>query len=147
MTILVDVEEDRSPVPRCLEALGSTIELARLPVGDYVVADDVAVERKTVKDLHASLVSGRLWSQLFALRRAMDRPYLVIEGFNLDGGRVSHRGVRGALLAIVESGVAVLRSSDSSDTALWLHLLARRANGEGDRRDRRRGRRRMAVSS
>ena len=146
MTILVDVEEDRSPVPRCLEALGVAVELVRLPVGDYRLASECVVERKTVRDLHASLVSGRIWSQLFALRRATRRPYLVVEGTHLDAGRVSDRGVRGALLAIAESGVIVLRSDDPEGTALWLLVLARRARSCAQDSDRRRGRRRMVAS-
>src|SRR5687767_6439125 len=96
--ILVDVEEQRSSVPSCLEALGVSVELSRLPVGDYLVACDAAVERKTVRDFHESLVGGRLWSQLFALKRDVARPYLLVEGPDLDRGRVSSRGVRGALL-------------------------------------------------
>ena len=146
MTILVDVEEDRSPVPRCLDALGAAIELVRLPVGDYLVAHDPAVERKTVRDLHASLVTGRLWSQLFALRRSTQRPYLVVEGANLDVGRVSERGVRGALLSIGESGVTVVRSVDPADTALWVFLLARRSEKADVPAPRRKGRRRMVAS-
>jgi DNA excision repair protein ERCC-4 len=146
MTILVDVEEDRSPVPGRLEELGAVIELVRLPVGDYRVADDTAVERKTVRDLHASLVSGKLWSQLFALRRSTPRPYLVVEGPNIDAGRVSERGVRGALLSIAESGVTVVRSANSADTALWVLLLAHRSEKADAAKPRRRGRRRMVVT-
>lgn len=147
VTILVDVEEDRSPVPGQLEALGASVELVRLPVGDYRVAGDTAIERKSVRDLHASLVNGRLWSQLFALRRSTPRPYLVVEGSNLDAGRVSERGVRGALLSIAESGVTVVRSADPADTALWVFLVARRSEkAEALAPPRRRGRRRMAAS-
>lgn len=145
--ILVDVEEQRSPVPVCLEELGVEVEVVRLPVGDYLVATDAAVERKTVKDLHECLVSGRLWSQLFALRRVTPRPYFLVEGPNLDAGRVSKRGVRGALLRIADTGLPVVRSVDPADTALWVYLLARReqAKAEGVA-PRRRGRRRMVVT-
>ena len=146
MTILVDVEEDRSPVPGQLEALGAPVELVRLPVGDYRVAEDTAIERKTVRDLHASLVSGRLWSQLFALRRSTPRPYLMVEGPDLDAGRVSKRGVRGALLSVAESGVTVVRSADPEDTALWVLMLARRSEKAEISRHRRRGRRPMVAS-
>lgn len=145
--ILVDVEEQRSPVPSCLEALGVTAESARLPAGDYLLSKDVAIERKTVRDLHRSLVNGMLWSQLFALRRVTSRPYLLVEGANLDAGRVSARGVRGALLHIAGSGVCVVRSLDPPDTALWLYLIAQRDQAKAAGvTPRRRGRRRMAVS-
>jgi len=146
--ILVDVEEQRSSVPSSLEALGAAIEITRLPVGDYHIAADSAVERKTVGDLHKSLVSGMLWSQLFALKRATGRSYFLVEGRNLDAGRVSPRGVRGALLQIAGSGVAVVRTVDAADTALWVYLMARRdqAVQGGGATLPRRGRRRMVVS-
>jgi ERCC4-type nuclease len=131
--ILVDVEEQRSSVPSCIEALGLTVEVSRLPVGDYVPATGAAVERKTVHDLHESVVGGRLWSQLFALRRDTQLPTLLVEGANLDAGRVSARGIRGALIRVAESGVCVIRSSDPSDTALWLYLLAARRWSTCDR--------------
>lgn len=145
--ILVDVEEQRSLVPGCLEELGVAVDVSRLPVGDYLVATGAAVERKTVRDLHAVLVSGQLWSQLFALRRDMPRPYLLVEGENLDAGRVSVRGVRGALLQIAGSGVSVVRSHDPTDTALWVYLIAKREQTKaGEVTLRRRGRRRMVAS-
>jgi DNA excision repair protein ERCC-4 len=145
--ILVDVEEQRSPVPFCLEELGVLVDVSRLPLGDYLVAAGAAVERKTVRDLHAGLVNGRLWSQLFALRRDTPRPYLLVEGENLDAGRVTERGVRGALLQIAGSGVFVVRSRDHADSALWLFLIAKREQAQaGGVTRRRRGRRRIVVS-
>ena len=145
MKILVDAEEQRSAVPSHLEALGLSVEVSRLPVGDYQIAD-VAVERKTVRDLHQSLVSGTLWSQLFALRKGTARSYLIVEGADLDAGRVSSRGVRGALLHIAAAGVSVARSTDPADTALWLHLIAEREKSAAEPSPRRRGRRRSVVS-
>jgi len=146
--ILVDVEEQRSLVPSFLETLGAAIEITRLPVGDYRIAADSAVERKTVGDLHRSLVSGMLWSQLFALKRATGRSYFLVEGRNLDAGRVSPRGVRGALLGVAGSGIAVVRTVDSADTALWVYLMARRDQAvQGGATLRGRGRRRMVVSA
>ena len=147
VTILVDVEEQRSTVPDCLEAMGVGIEVVRLPVGDYLHAADSAVERKTVADLHRSLVSGRLWSQLFALKRATGRSYFLVEGRNLDAGRVSPRGVRGALLQIAGSGILIVRTANSADTALWLYLMARRDQAmQGGATTHRRGRRPMVIS-
>jgi ERCC4-type nuclease len=146
--ILVDVEEQRSSVPSCLEALGVHVDVARLPVSDYFWGSDAAAERKTVRDLHESLVSGRLWSQLFALRRNARRAFLLIEGSNLDAGRVSPRGVRGALLQIADSGIHVVRSVDPKETALWLNLLAARDQARaGGAIPRRRGRRRAVASA
>jgi ERCC4-type nuclease len=126
LTILVDHRERGSKVPGALERLGLSIELVALQVGDYIVGDRVGAERKTVRDFHRSIANRRLWRQVASLRVDFERAYLVVEGNDLDRGPVSQAGVRGALLAVTELGVAVVRSRDYSDTALWLARMAAR---------------------
>ena len=124
MTITVDVRERRSDVPEALAALGVPISCVTLAVGDYAVGDRV-VERKTVADLHRSLVGGRLWGQVGALRRDPRRAYLLVEGPDLDAGLVPARAMRGALLKVIDNGIRILRTESPADTALWLSVLAR----------------------
>jgi ERCC4-type nuclease len=125
--ILVDHRERDSDVIHHLRERSIEIELVSLPLADYVLAPNVGVERKTVRDLHRSILDGRLWTQIASLRADLGRPYLVIEGVTLDGGRISRAGVRGAMLSVAELGVSILRSTDAADTALWLEQLARRS--------------------
>jgi DNA excision repair protein ERCC-4 len=80
VTIVADAGELRSGVPDALRALGVSVDVASLPAGDYLVGDAVAVERKTVADLHRSIANGRLWSQLLSCRRELDRTFLLVEG-------------------------------------------------------------------
>jgi ERCC4-type nuclease len=124
MTITVDVRERRSEVPAALTALGVPLSFVTLAVGDYAIGDRV-VERKTVGDLHRSLVGERLWSQVGALRRDPRRAYLLVEGADLDTGLVPARPLRGALLKVADNGIRLLRTDSPGDTALWLSVLAR----------------------
>ena len=130
--ILVDVHEQRSGIPGLLEALGAEVEVLSLPAGDYVVGDDTIVERKAVLDLHSSVRRGHLWAQLATLKASCPFPYLLVEGRNLDGGgRGLHpNAIRGACLAVIDQGVALLRSDDQADSARWLHRLAVRCQRE-----------------
>jgi ERCC4-type nuclease len=50
-------------------------------VADFVLSSRLAVERKNVdtNDLHSSLESGRLWTQLRALGAAYSTPTLLVE--------------------------------------------------------------------
>lgn len=82
--VLVDVRELRSALPHVLYRRGFRIIPLTLDTGDYIVADGVAVERKTIDDLLASLNSGRLLAQTERLLSAFDLSVLLIE---LDGGR------------------------------------------------------------
>jgi ERCC4-type nuclease len=124
--IVADHGEARSRIPHALAVLGATVEMARLPAGDYDLGRGVLVERKTVFDLHESIHSGRFWPQVGRLRRAAWHPYLLVEGDDIDRGRLGVNAVRGACLAVIEQNICVIRSSRSTDTARWLLLLARR---------------------
>lgn len=97
-----------------------------LVAGDYLVAPGVLVERKTVRDLHLSVVAGRFWRQLGRLRNSSRRRYLLIEGFDLDDGPLSPNAIRGTCIAVTAQAVSLLWSRDLDDSASWLVRLASR---------------------
>ncbi|MGH3040514.1 MAG: ERCC4 domain-containing protein, partial [Gaiellaceae bacterium] len=106
------------------EELGAEVEIAPLPAGDYAVGADTLVERKRVLDLHAAVLKGRLWPQMAKLRAAAAFPYLLLEGTDIDRGPLAGAAVRGACLAVIDQGIALLRSGQPRDSALWIHRLA-----------------------
>ena len=134
--ISCDVHERWSTVPARLRGLGLEVVTVPLAVGDYAIGEAVLVERKTVGDLHRSVVRGRFWFQIGRLRRAGPVPYLLVEGADLDDGTLTPTAVRGCLVAAIDLGVRLVRSSDPADSALWLHRLAVRHGERRPRRDR-----------
>lgn len=122
--VVVDIFERGSGVPAALQRLEARVSVEPLAAGDYRIAGGVLVERKTVADLHGSLGRGRFWTQVGRIRDAAAYPFLLVEGDELDAGPLHPNAIRGALLAVAELGVAVLRSRDPADSALWLHRLA-----------------------
>ena len=123
--IVVDVHERQSGIPDVLaEELGAEVEIASLPAGDYAVGADTLVERKRVLDLHAAVIKGRLWPQLAKLRAAAAFPYLLVEGSDIDRGPLGGAAIRGVCLAAIDQGIALLRSGQPRDSALWIHRLA-----------------------
>jgi ERCC4-type nuclease len=123
--IVVDVHERQSGIPAVLaEELGADVEIAALPAGDHAVGADTLVERKRVLDLHAAVIKGRLWPQIGKLRAAAAFPYLLVEGTDLDRGPLGGAAIRGACLAVIDQGIALLRSGQPRDSALWIHRLA-----------------------
>jgi DNA excision repair protein ERCC-4 len=123
--IVVDVHERSSGIAVVLaEELGAEVEIASLPAGDYAVGADTLVERKRVLDLHGSVIKGRFWPQLAKLRAAAAFPYLLVEGTDLDRGPLGGAAIRGACLAAIDQGIALLRSGQPRDSALWIHRLA-----------------------
>ena len=124
LVVIADHREIPSGVPPALEKLGVRVELATLPAGDYVVRTQTKIERKTVRDLHSAVASSRFWQQLNRLRASAQYPIVVVEGQNLDAGPLSKSGVRGALVALSDRGIPVIRSTGPDDTALWIRSIA-----------------------
>jgi ERCC4-type nuclease len=121
---------------RLLEERGAEVEVRSLPSGDYVVAPNVVVERKRVPDLHLSVVDGRLWLQLGAMRRDWNWRFLLVEGNGLDAGPLTSAAVRGTLLSVMEQGCRLLQTASSEDSARWLYQMAVRYQSRLKRRDR-----------
>jgi Fanconi anemia group M protein len=139
LEIVVDQRELDSNIARDLSKRdGVETRLETLAVGDYVLSDRVAVERKTVSDLLDTLTGGderSVFEQVGDLTRHYSRGVLVLEGDDLYGERNVHpNAVRGALSSLaVDFGVSVLRTEDEGDTADLLEVIAGREQQADDR--------------
>jgi len=78
--IVIDEREKASGVPRELSRLGVLADYRLLPVGDYILSEDVCIERKSCSDLIASIYDGRLFEQLSQLTHHYAKSFLLIEG-------------------------------------------------------------------
>jgi len=89
-----------------------------------------------------------MWSQIAALSHELDTAYLLVEGSGLDSARgITARGVRGALLQILDNDIRLIQTHAPNDSALWLCVMAARAQvANAGRRHQRRGRRRTVVT-
>lgn len=77
--LIVDIREFMAALPSVLHQAGLQVVPVTLEVGDYVLAPEVAVERKALADLIGSLNSGRLYHQATALCKHYELPVLLIE--------------------------------------------------------------------
>ena len=134
--VYVDERERGSGVPEVLQELGVAVVFQQLGVGDYIVSDRAAVERKTVEDLAKSVFDGRLFDQARRLSEYYEMPIVLVEGDLSELERVTSKSfqVRMALLAIsIDYGVRVAYSLSPSETARILAGLARREQCESKR--------------
>jgi ERCC4-type nuclease len=125
--VLADIHERASHVPDVLAELGVQVEVVPLPAGDYAVGPAILVERKSLPDLHETILKGRFWRQLDKLRRASEWPFLLVEGQHLDDGPIAPKAIRGVCVAAIARGIRLIRAEDRHDSAMWLHALAARA--------------------
>jgi DNA excision repair protein ERCC-4 len=80
LRIVADEREKKSGIPDLLKGIGINLEIKTLPVGDYIVAPETVVERKTISDLISSIFDGRLFDQCNRLKEHYKFPILIIEG-------------------------------------------------------------------
>ncbi|QLH04287.1 heavy metal resistance protein CzcA [Nitrosopumilus oxyclinae] len=83
LRIVVDERERKSGIPDLLKSIGLNIEMKTLPIGDYIVAPETIVERKSIRDLMASVFDGRLFDQCSRLKEHFEHPVVLMEG-NVD---------------------------------------------------------------
>lgn len=83
LRIIVDERERKSGIPDLLKSIGLNIEMKTLLIGDYIVAPETVVERKSIRDLLSSIFDGRLFDQCSRLKENFEHPILLIEG-NVD---------------------------------------------------------------
>lgn len=83
LRIVVDEREKKSGIPDLLKAVGINLEIKTLQIGDYIVAPETVVERKSISDLISSIFDGRLFDQCNRLKEHFANPVILMEG-NVD---------------------------------------------------------------
>jgi Fanconi anemia group M protein len=136
--VVVDQRELDSTIAKDLSTRdGLVTRLETLAVGDYVLSDRVAVERKSAADFVDSMLDSdrSMFEQVGELSRAYARPVMVVEGTNLYGQRdIEPNAIRGALASLaVDFDVSVLRTEDEGDTTELLATIAKREQETRDR--------------
>lgn len=111
------------------------MEIKTLPIGDYIVANETIVERKSVHDLVSSIFDGRLFDQCSRLKENFERPILVVEGDTDDLINIVENPMvfYGALVRVVfDYNIPVIPTSDAEQTTrLLVAMTARKNNSSG----------------
>jgi Fanconi anemia group M protein len=105
------------------------VRMAHLHTGDYLIDNDVLIERKTIGDFVASLVDGRLFPQAARLAHSRYRSLLLIEGPRPPSIPDVHpHALEGAVVSLaVMWRLPVLHSSAPEHSFLILRILAEQA--------------------
>jgi DNA excision repair protein ERCC-4 len=126
----VDHSERQSPLLVAAHASGEfDVRMGRLAAGDYLIDDEVLIERKTVGDFAASLVDGRLFPQAARLAHSCYRSLLLIEGPPPASIPDVHpHALEGALVSLAAMWrLPVLHSLDPEHSLRILRFLADQA--------------------
>lgn len=124
--IYVDMRESLLLVEE-LRKMGCTVEIKSLHVGDFVVSNDIVIERKTTDDFVKSIIDGRFFKQLLAMRETYSKPILLIEGNKRRATGINNASLLGALASTISDfQVSILMSSDIEETSQIIFHIARR---------------------
>jgi len=133
--IVVDKREKKSGIPDLLKGIGINLEIKTLPVGDYIVAPETVVERKTISDLVSSVFDGRLFDQCNRLKEHYQFPILLIEG---DIGEIEELTENpfvfyGAISSIaIDFKIPVIHTPNASHTSkLLISMCSRKDTSKG----------------
>jgi DNA excision repair protein ERCC-4 len=144
--IVVDERERNSGIADLLKKAGAIVDIAQLPVGDYIVSSETAVERKTVYDLVHSIYDGRLFVQCSELVKYYAKPLVIIQGDlaklqeipdDVDASKVQKLKERmpiayDALATVaMEFRIPVIHTPDAEQTANFLITLVNKNLQEG----------------
>jgi len=133
--IVVDEREKKSGIPGILKGIGISLEIKTLPIGDYIVAPETVVERKTISDLVSSVFDGRLFDQCNRLKEHYKFPILLIEG-NIDEiEELTENSLvfYGAISSIaIDFKIPVIHTPNASHTAkLLISMCSRKDASKG----------------
>jgi len=129
LEIISNYREKPSGIPGLLSQDGAEISIAQLKTGDYIINQELVVERKSAEDFIQSLVSNRLFAQCARLVKSGLRPFLLLEGDPFQTAhRIDPQAVKGALLSVIASWqIPVIHSKNHEDSTDILLMLGRQS--------------------
>ena len=146
--IFADMRERNSGIFNELIKRDMNVQLEQLKVGDFLITEDIAIERKEKNDFVSSLIDGRLFGQIKELKENFDKPLIIVEGTEdiYSIRDVSPNAIRGAMTSLLlDYGVPIYFSRGVEDTAGIINVVARREQLDLKKEVRLRGEKRAML--
>jgi ERCC4-type nuclease len=118
--IIYDHREESSGIPALLLLEGIEVRSESLVVADYLLTEEICVERKSAADFVASLKDGRLFRQAENMKENYKSPILLVEG----KPSFASLSVSGAIASLVRRGITFLSLESEKETVEVLSRIA-----------------------
>lgn len=131
--VVADERERASGVPEELSKLNVRVYFSQLPVADYVLNPEMAVERKSVRDLVSSVYDSRLFYQAAKMSATYAKPFLLVEGDSkeVEGLARNLKSFYGAIANVsIAYGLRILYTANQKETALAIAELLNHARAK-----------------
>jgi len=125
-SITIDHREKFSHVPDLLEKSNVEVYYKTMKAGDYLINEQILIERKTANDFALSMLSGRLFKQCSKLRATGLVCLIIVEGNPLETlHNISAEALQGALLSVmVRWQIPVYMVEDKNETVKTMVRVA-----------------------
>ncbi len=127
--IYSDIREEKSGIPALLEAAGLIVVRKQLSMGDYLISNDIIIERKTSQDFAHSLFDGRLFDQASRLAEHYQTVVYIVEGnpFRIRRYKSMMKQLTAAMITLtLDFSARILFSEGPSHSATIIESLAKR---------------------
>lgn len=124
MKVIVDKRESEK-ITNYLEKMEVEVEKKQLEIGDFVLPEEIAIERKTLKDFSNSILDGRIFRQMKNIC-AYKNPILILEGSEFETN-LNLNAIKSAILSIaIGFRVPIIWTRNEIETAEYVYLLLKR---------------------
>ena len=127
INIIADFREVPSKLPEILEEHGANVKRSQLKTGDYIINNEIIIERKSREDFILSIIQGRLFSQCAKMKKTDKHIILLIEGnpYNTKHD-IDRQAIKGAILSVSLCWqIPIIYSTDVNDSAHTMIMAAR----------------------
>ena len=112
-----------------LEDLGAKVNTMNLEVGDFIVSDRVAFERKDHSDFVSSIIDGRIFEQAENLRKNYAKPIIIIEGNS--NREITDNALKATIATLLTNyDVSLVNTKNERDTAKVIFWTAKKEQEE-----------------
>jgi DNA excision repair protein ERCC-4 len=121
-------ERERHCIREAMLELDCDLRIRTMDIADYVVSNEIGIERKRGDDLTASICDNRFFTQLNMLSQHFKKPLIILENpnkmFSQQG--VYEASIYGAIMyAAFKLGVSLLPTKNEEESAFLIWNIAR----------------------
>ena len=129
--ILADYRENKSNVCFYLKEFGAIINFKKIEIGDFLISDDICIERKSSNDFINSIIDGRLFEQAENIKNNFKKGIILVEGNNLDG-RITENALKATIATLILNyNLNVIRTENEKETARMIYYIAKKEQEQG----------------
>lgn len=115
-----------------LKKFGVKVNQQALKVGDFIVSDRVAIERKSHSDFVGSIINGRIFEQAKDLKENFSKPIVVVEGYS--NRQINENALKGAIASLlIDFSISIVTTKNPQDTARIVYWIAKKEQRKSTR--------------